>query len=168
MWLFELFFLNSENLICRGTDISKCFRESHGIRDNESRLYWFDGISEIPFLASRLINHWGSWGGVFILQRLVKVMPFTTMNANSSCTYYRNKLTHDVRKQTFEHVNQRRFGSACVFILTISVIRNFYRCIMDRKWHAETKTLTWLRGCADWFESSFGTQIRRYVSRVVV
>ena len=33
------FFLNSENLICRGTDISKCFRESLGIRDNESRLY---------------------------------------------------------------------------------------------------------------------------------
>ena len=33
------FFLNSENLICRGMDISKCFRESLGIRDNESRLY---------------------------------------------------------------------------------------------------------------------------------
>ena len=35
------FFLNSENLICRGTDISKCFRESLGIRDNESRLYQY-------------------------------------------------------------------------------------------------------------------------------
>ena len=33
------FFLNSENLICRGTDISKYFGESLGIRDNESRLY---------------------------------------------------------------------------------------------------------------------------------
>ena len=33
------FFLNSENLICRGTAISKCFREALGIRDNESRLY---------------------------------------------------------------------------------------------------------------------------------
>ena len=33
------FFLNSENLICRGTDISKCFREYLGFRDNESRLY---------------------------------------------------------------------------------------------------------------------------------
>ena len=30
-------FLNSANLICRGTDISKYFRESLGIRDNESR-----------------------------------------------------------------------------------------------------------------------------------
>ena len=39
MWLFKLFFLNSANLICRGTDISKYFRESLGIRDNESRLY---------------------------------------------------------------------------------------------------------------------------------
>ena len=33
------FFLNSANLICRGTDISKYFRESLGIRDNERRLY---------------------------------------------------------------------------------------------------------------------------------
>ena len=40
MWLFELFFfLKSANLICRDTDISKYFRESLGLRDNESRLY---------------------------------------------------------------------------------------------------------------------------------
>ena len=32
------FFLNSANLICRGTDILKYFRESLGIRDNESGL----------------------------------------------------------------------------------------------------------------------------------
>ena len=35
------FFLNSATLICRGTNISKYFRESLGIRDNESRLYMF-------------------------------------------------------------------------------------------------------------------------------
>ena len=35
------FFLNSANLICRSTDISNYFRESLGIRDNESRLYLF-------------------------------------------------------------------------------------------------------------------------------
>ena len=39
MWLFDLFFHNSANLICRSTNISKYFRESLGIRDNESRLY---------------------------------------------------------------------------------------------------------------------------------
>ena len=32
-------FLTLLTLICRGTDISKCFSESLGIRDNESRLY---------------------------------------------------------------------------------------------------------------------------------
>ena len=32
-------FLTSETLIFRGTDTSKCFRESLGIRYNESRLY---------------------------------------------------------------------------------------------------------------------------------
>ena len=39
MRLFDLFFLKSANLICLSTDISKHFRESLGIRDNESRLY---------------------------------------------------------------------------------------------------------------------------------
>ena len=32
-------FLTLSTLICRGIDISKCFSESFGIRDNESRLY---------------------------------------------------------------------------------------------------------------------------------
>ena len=34
------FYLNSAIRICRGTDISKYLRESIGIRDNESRLYF--------------------------------------------------------------------------------------------------------------------------------
>ena len=36
--LFDLFFLNSANLAYPGTDISKYFRESLGLRDNGSRL----------------------------------------------------------------------------------------------------------------------------------
>ena len=32
-------FLNSAYLICRSMDISKCFRGSLRLRDNESRLY---------------------------------------------------------------------------------------------------------------------------------
>ena len=32
-------FLTLSTLICRSTDISKCFSESLGIRDNRSRLY---------------------------------------------------------------------------------------------------------------------------------
>ena len=38
--LFDWFFLNSANLICRSMDISKCFRGSLRLRDNDSRLYW--------------------------------------------------------------------------------------------------------------------------------
>ena len=41
IWLFDLFFLNSANLICRGMDISKYFKEFLGLRDNESRLYMY-------------------------------------------------------------------------------------------------------------------------------
>ena len=33
-------FLTLSTLICRGTDISKCFSDSLGIRDTESRLYY--------------------------------------------------------------------------------------------------------------------------------
>ena len=39
-----ILFLNSANLICRVTDISKYFRESLGIRDNESRLYFSNTV----------------------------------------------------------------------------------------------------------------------------
>ena len=46
-------FLNSENLICRSTDISKYFRRSLQLRDNESRLYLRSGISLLfSFLSS--------------------------------------------------------------------------------------------------------------------
>ena len=41
------FFLSSANLICQSTDISKYFRESLGIRDNQSLLYikvGFEGV----------------------------------------------------------------------------------------------------------------------------
>ena len=34
--------LNSANLTCQGTDIAKYFRDSLRIRDNESRLYWYE------------------------------------------------------------------------------------------------------------------------------
>ena len=35
MWLFS-----SIPQLCRGTDISKCLKETLGIRDNENRLYF--------------------------------------------------------------------------------------------------------------------------------
>ena len=45
IWLLD-FFLNSGNLICRSTGISMYFRESLGVRDNESRLYLFLSLNE--------------------------------------------------------------------------------------------------------------------------
>ena len=36
MWLFDIIFLNSANLICRGMDISTYFRKSPGLRDDKS------------------------------------------------------------------------------------------------------------------------------------
>ena len=47
-------FLNSVDLICRSTDISKCFRGSLRLRDNENRLYFQKVIIYLymPFCAS--------------------------------------------------------------------------------------------------------------------
>ena len=47
MFIYEilLYFLNSAHLICRSTDISKCFNGSLRLRDNESRLYLFNEAS---------------------------------------------------------------------------------------------------------------------------
>ena len=50
-------FLTLSTLICRSTDSSKCFSESLGIRDNESRLYilsvcadWLAGSKPLLFI----------------------------------------------------------------------------------------------------------------------
>ena len=43
--------LNSANPICRSTDISKCFRGSLRLRDNESRLYYRIWLQLEPVLA---------------------------------------------------------------------------------------------------------------------
>ena len=63
-------FLTLSTLICRGTDISKCFIESLGIRDNESRMYlesWYithydilePPIGQLPFyiMKTRLFKY---------------------------------------------------------------------------------------------------------------
>ena len=44
-------FLTLSTLICRSTDISKCFSESFGIRDNESRLYFQISVINLGFLS---------------------------------------------------------------------------------------------------------------------
>ena len=50
-------FLNSANLICRSTDISKCFRGSLRLRDNESRLYFIFQ----QFKSNRFSRFFCSW-----------------------------------------------------------------------------------------------------------
>ena len=50
------FFLSSVNLICRTTDISKCFIESLGVRDNESRLYLNEDVTDRIVLYKSYLN----------------------------------------------------------------------------------------------------------------
>ena len=49
--------LTLSTLICRGTDISKCFSESLGIRDNESRLYLTCHINYLFLSRKRTFWH---------------------------------------------------------------------------------------------------------------
>ena len=57
-------FLTLSTLICRGTEISKCFSESLGIRDNESRLYCKDPAPTVRMNMHMLI--WNFGGDVFL------------------------------------------------------------------------------------------------------
>ena len=55
-------FLTLSTLICRGRDLSKCFSESLGIQDNESRLYISSGphgFREEDFLS---FSHYKTMG----------------------------------------------------------------------------------------------------------
>ena len=45
-------FFNTAHLICRSTDISKCFRGSLRLRDNESRLY----IRKVKTLSEKICD----------------------------------------------------------------------------------------------------------------
>ena len=50
-------FLSSAKLICRSTDISKCFIESLGFRDNESRLYsWAANLNQFSLETRRRLS----------------------------------------------------------------------------------------------------------------
>ena len=46
--------LNSANLIYRSTDISRCFRESLGLRDNENHLHITLKVEGYNFMGSKL------------------------------------------------------------------------------------------------------------------
>ena len=50
MWLFDLFFPNSENLICQDTYIARYFRESLEFRDDESLLYFDFATGLVPVI----------------------------------------------------------------------------------------------------------------------
>ena len=61
--------LDSENLICRSTDISKCFIGSLQLRNNESRLYfnWSGDGSVLVCCLDSELNLWFSFHLVFLV-----------------------------------------------------------------------------------------------------
>ena len=63
-------FLTLSTLICRSTDIWKCFSESLGIRDNGSRLYFDKFISVFfPRVAGFLLKYFG-WSAFYPMDSL--------------------------------------------------------------------------------------------------
>ena len=59
------FFLKSANLICRSTDISKYFRESLGVRDNESQLYL--GGQMVSTSDHKVLGSNSPEGGIYLI-----------------------------------------------------------------------------------------------------
>ena len=86
------FFLNSANLICRGTDISKHFWESLGLRVNESLLYSCSWNNK-PF--------WVSWN-----RRLHKHRRLTMY-------FIEVEFDRNVIKVRRDMCGKRRLGSDC-------------------------------------------------------
>ena len=68
-------YLTSATLIFRGTDISKCFRESLGIQDNESQLYWFF-LVEKSHLSGAITVHQLGFEGRGVLGRALFVSSY--------------------------------------------------------------------------------------------
>ena len=54
-------FCNSANLICRSSEISKCFRESLGLRENESQMYFSATPPHGPLNRAVPLEHNGPW-----------------------------------------------------------------------------------------------------------
>ena len=66
-------FLTLSTLICRGTDISKCFIESLGIRDNESRLY-INLLNVSWILKCLFLKQYGAFKPVILLFVYIKLL----------------------------------------------------------------------------------------------
>ena len=88
-------FLTLSTLICRGTDISKCFSESHGIRDNESRLYFQSWPQICKFLFTESSSEdWEQDFDIELTEEDIKAAEEVARKLNVSATDY-TKLTGD-------------------------------------------------------------------------
>ena len=108
-----IFFLNSENLICRGTDISKCFREPLGIRDNESRLYM-----------------------VYFTRKLSKKMQIQTRNRRSP-SRFALFVTHSDMDSSEDNMTSLPLESVCeicMFIYPIQVREFWFSPVCPCHW----------------------------------
>ena len=81
--MFDLFFfLNSANRICKSTDISKYFRESLGLRDNESTVSTEKGYDKAALL-------WTDWEFRKKCHEVVTVQNASIHYENNSIQIYR-------------------------------------------------------------------------------
>ena len=89
-------FLTLSTLICRGTDISKYFSESLGIRDNESRLYIWKTLnisSDSPAPSMILVNYQAllsqkilqKYSGMLSTAVLISTLRLDCQNVTTKC-----------------------------------------------------------------------------------
>ena len=110
-------FFTSATLIFRGTDISKCFRKSLGIRDNQSRLYLLtfapkeasnqpayphtDQSQKLCFLGYLKCAKWWFWleftntqSGWNLLWRIFSKVHFYIASGSFMCPFVRSSVRY--------------------------------------------------------------------------
>ena len=115
-FFFFVFFFNSANLICRGMDISKYFRESLGLRDNDSRLYILPDTEESSILIMVNVHK-------FCPPKSLIIWHIKTSRPRSDCAFRSSLIkiytvchfTKCFKKQLHKNKNlgQKNYGPKC-------------------------------------------------------
>ena len=131
------FFFNSKNLICQSPDISKSFRESLGLQDNESWLYhkvcFLVEIKEISILSDWWKKHL-IWSYEYITWQYL--MPYNkhilklTVSNFAFCVSFSNLANS---RLSWRVVNNRQIKRSIRPITTIPIIvpRTIARMLTD-------------------------------------
>ena len=95
-------YITLSTLICRGTDISKCFSESFGIRDNDIRLYSNTPVKRQMYSDGEPVREAG-WGENWEGGRKSVTLASVLLNTEKNIFYWKgpNKRLSGIKKDVY-------------------------------------------------------------------